>query len=221
MLSTSTAGPTRTSGVVRCGLAGDRGVVEARAEPVEGPRPPLPADRLVRRIPRSRRTGRRRRPGRLELGQGYYTFRSYTADNGLPYDRAVFIVPPCVTAIEKCHAVKFRNPSDEKVAITYRREGESQGTTIRLADGRGRLVAVGWGTLTWEVAAYESDALWTIKPGRGSVRIDPTCPSPSVTPSDANELAATGRPALWWWAGLAGLTIGAWLLIRQRANPPT
>jgi hypothetical protein len=158
---------------------------------------------------------------RLELGPGYYTFRSYTADNALPYDRAAFIVPPCVTAIEKCHAVKFKNPSDEKVAITYRREGETQGTTIRLAYGRAKTVAVASGTLTWEVAAYQSDALWTIKPGRGSVQIDPTCQSPSVSPNDTDKLPATGGPAPWWWAGLAGVTIGAWLLIRKRANPPT
>ena len=33
-------------------------------------------------------------------------------------------------------------------------------------------------------------------------------------------LPATGGPAPGWWAGIAGLTIGAWLLIRKRANPP-
>ena len=53
---------------------------------------------------------------------------------------ARFSVAPCVTAVQSCHSIKFTNPSDVTVAISYRPNGRQLDRTLRIKAGRSSTV---------------------------------------------------------------------------------
>ena len=97
---------------------------------------------------------------------------------------------------------------------------------MRIGAGKAKTVSVSPGTLTWHAAAYDTDELWQIQPGQGSVQIDATCPPPeNPAPDNTNKetqdhdpLPNTGGPVTWWLgpAGLATAVTGLALLLRPR-----
>ncbi len=134
------------------------------------------------------------------------------------YDQAWFSVPPCVTAVQTCQAVKFANPSDHTVRVSYQREDAAESIAVRIGAGKAKTVEVASGTVSWIAAGYETDALWLIEPGHGSVRIDATCPSPDKGDQGTDNrdpLPNTGGPVTWWvvLAGLATVMTGLALLL--------
>jgi hypothetical protein len=210
-------GPTMTRGVIGCAVNG-RGTVDARLSP--------PSSRGLRyRIVHemepgelaSGRVGSNRRV-QMEVPAGFsYIFRSYTSGHVMPYDQAWIDVPPCVTAVQTCHTIKFSNPSDATVAVSYRPSGRQRNSTVRIKAGRSRTVSVPPGQLTWRATAKLGVGLWELDPGRGSLRIDPAC----VSPSDPNRLPNTGAPVT-GWAGRASVVLvgtGLALLLRRRRVP--
>ena len=168
-------GPTMTRAVVRCAGA-RRGTVDAWLFPPSerGVRYRVVDDNFGKPVDRGRRVGPDGR-AHSELPVGGYIFRSYTSDETLPYDQASFQVPPCVTAVRKCRAVKFLNSSDHTVEVSYRRRGTAGNGTARIGSGKTKMVPVSSGTLTWRASLDETDALWQVDAGHGSVRIDPKC----------------------------------------------
>ncbi len=170
-------GPTMTRGTVRCASA-RRGTVDAWLSPPSerGVRYRIVDDMSGKPIDRGGRVGK---DGRVhgELPVGGYVFRSYTDDEVLPYDQAWFQVERCVvTAVPKCRAARFTNPTGYDVEIRYRSEdsADSSGTT-RIGAGKTKTVPMASGKLSWRAYVDEADALWQVEAGRGSVRIDPDC----------------------------------------------
>ena len=213
-------GPTMTRGEVGC-AASPQGSVDASLSP--------PGDRGVRyRIVDDlgrpvHRAGPVGSDGRVhtDLPIGAYLFRSYTSDDTLPYDQAWFSVPPCVTAVQTCQGIKFANPSDHTVRVSYQREGVAEGASVRIGAGKAKTVEVASGTVSWSAAPYQTDDLWLVEPGHGSVRVDATCPSPSEGDQgtdDRDPLPNTGGPVTLWvvLAGLATAMTGLALLHRPR-----
>ena len=209
-----------TRGEVGC-AAGARGSVDASLSP--------PSDRGVRyRIVDDigrpvNRAGAVGSDGRVQadLPVGGYFFRSYTSDDTLPYDQAWFSVPPCVTAVQTCQAVKFANPSDHTVRVSYQRGDAAESISVRIGAGKAKTVEAASGTVSWSAAGYETDDLWLVVPGHGSVQVDATCPTSDKGDQGTDNrdpLPNTGGPVTWWvvLAGLATVMTGLALLLRPR-----
>ena len=208
-------GKTMTRGVVRCAVAG-RGSVQARLSPPDrramryritdqfgealpgNPGGPVGRDGTVRR----------------ELPEGQYLFRAYTTANRAAYDLANFNVEACVAAAQRCHAVRFSNPQEEPVTISYRRSGDTARSSVQVGSGESASVPIATGTLTWRTRDGDTGLFgltegWRATRGSGSVRIDPTCASVRE-----DKLARTGGPSGWLLAGGGAVVVG--LLLRRR-----
>jgi hypothetical protein len=208
-------GKTMTRGVVRCAVAG-RGSVQARLSP--------PDRRAMRyRITDDFGEALPGDPGgpvgrggtvRRELPEGQYLFRAYTTANAAAYDLANFDVGACVAAVQRCHAVRFSNPLEDPVTISYRRSGDAAGSSVKVGSGESASVPIATGTLTWRTRDGHTGLFgptegWRATRGSGSVTVDPSCASVGD-----DKLAGTGGSPSWLLAGGGAVVVG--LLLRRR-----